>query len=183
MHDWQFRVDADEYEPSISPVIRDQERGTNIVFKLTARPLPQFTFEKPSGKTRVTAAAAVQPASAAPGDTVTIAIKARIAEGHWIYALEKSGSANLPTSIEAAVPGNLEADGPWRSPPPKIHEDGSRALPGESLFQRRYLVKYDAQPQKQKLRFKLTFQVCNDAVCWPPETIDMDSELEVVKRR
>ena len=183
MHDWQFRIDADGYESAISRVIKDEERGTNIDFRLTPRAVPQFTLEKPSGKTRVTAAAAVQPANAAPGDTVTVSIKARVAEGHWIYALEKSGSANLPTSIESASPRALEADGPWRGPAPKVHDDGSRALAGDLLFQRRYLVKYDAQPKNYKMPLKLTFQVCNDAVCFPPETIDMETEVEIVDRR
>ncbi len=183
MHDWQFRVDADGYQTAISRVIKDEERGTNIEFRLAPRPMPQFALEKPSGKTRVTAAAAVQPASAAPGDTVTVSVKARVAEGHWIYALEKSGSANLPTSIEGALPRVLEADGPWRGPVPKIHEDGARALAGDLLFQRRYLVKYDAQTKKYKMPLKLTFQVCNDAVCYPPEAIDMETEVEIVNRR
>ena len=145
---------------------------------------PQIAVEKPSGKTRVTAGVAPQPARVAAGETVTVFVKARIAEGHWIYALEKSGSKNLPTRMEDSVSAALEALGPWRSPAPKTQEDGSRTLTGDEVFfQRQYRIATDARAQKHKLRFKLEFQVCNDMVCWPPETIDMETELEVVKPR
>lgn len=183
MHDWQFRVEADGYEPGLSRVVRDDERGTNIVFQLVPSPVPQMSVEKPAGKTRVTAAAAVQPAKVAAGETVTVFARARIAEGHWIYALEDSGSENMPTSIDATLPSALEPDGPWRSPVPKTHPDGSRAFAETVLFQRRYLVEGDAKPAKHKLRFKLGFQVCNEALCWPPEAIDIETELEIVNRR
>jgi len=145
---------------------------------------PQITVAKPSGKTRVTAGVALQPARAAAGESVTVFVKARIAEGHWIYAMEESGSKNLPTRIEDSVPSALESRGPWRSPPPKTQEDGSRTLTGDEVFfQRQYRIATDARAQKSKLRFRLEFQVCNDMVCWPPETIDMETELEVVKPR
>jgi hypothetical protein len=145
---------------------------------------PQITVAKPSGKTRVTAGVALQPARAAAGESVTVFVKARIAEDHWIYAMEKSGSKNLPTRVDESVPSALESRGPWRSPAPNTQEDGSRILAGDDvLFQRQYRIATDARPQKYKLRFKLEVQVCNDMVCWPPETIDMETELEVVKSR
>jgi hypothetical protein len=183
MHDWQFRVEAEGYEPALSRVIRDEERGTNITFQLTRRAPPQMNVPTPSGKTRVTAAVALQPAAVGPGETFTVFIKARIAEGHWIYAMEDSGSENIPTSIEASVPRTAEPEAPWRRPQPKVLPDDSRRLGGEVLFSRPYLVEGYAQPQKHKLRFKLHFQVCNELVCWPPEAVDMETELEIVKPR
>jgi cytochrome c biogenesis DsbD-like protein len=183
MHDWQFRVEADGYEPALSRVIRDEERGTNIAFQLTRRAPPQINVPAPSAKARVTAAIAVQPSTVAPGETLTIFIKARVAEGHWIYALENSGSETIPTGIEASVPSALKAEGPWRSPAPKTQADESRTLAGELLFARPYLIESRTQPQKHKLRFKLKFQVCNELVCWPPESVDIETEVEIVRAR
>ena len=183
MHDWQFRVEADGYEPAISRVVRDAERGTNIAFELKPQPAPTIQVTAPSAKQRVSAAVALQPANAAPGEIVTVFIKVRIAEGHWIYALDKSGSENLPTRIEAKLPREIQQDGPWRGPEPKLKPDGARAIAGEALFSSRVLVEGYARSAKHKLLLKLEFQVCNDLVCWPPETIDMEAELEVVKPR
>jgi hypothetical protein len=150
---------------------------------LKRRAAPQIHVPAPSGKTRVTAGIALQPATVAPGETFTVFIKARVADGHWIYAMEDSGSENAPTDIEATVPRVIKADAPWHSPQPKIQADESRTLAEELLFSRAYLVDGYAQPQKHKLRFKLEFQVCNELVCWPPESIDMEAELEVVKAK
>ncbi|HTD86680.1 MAG TPA: protein-disulfide reductase DsbD domain-containing protein, partial [Candidatus Binatia bacterium] len=183
MHDWQFRVEADGYEPAVSRVIRDAERGTNIAFELKPQAAPRIDATAPSEKKRVTAALALQPASAAPGETVTAFIKVRIAEGHWIYALDKSGSENLPTRIEAKLPREIEQDGPWRGPEPKLKPDGARTIAGEVLFSSRFLIEGYARQAKHKLPFKFEFQVCNDLLCWPPETIDIEAELEVVKPR
>jgi hypothetical protein len=183
MHDWQFRVEADGYQPALSRVIRDEERGTNIAFQLTRRAPPQMIVPAPSQKARVTAAAAVQPPTVAPGETLTVFIKARIAEGHWIYALENSGSENMPTSIEGSLPPAINSDSPWRSPGPKILADESRILAGEVLFSQPCLIESYTEPRKHKLRFKLKFQVCNELVCWPPESVDIETEVEIVKAR
>ena len=183
MHDWQFRVEADGYEPAVSRVVRDAERGTNLIFELKPQPAPQITLPAPSGKQRVTAALALQPTNAAPGETVMVFIKARIAEGHWIYALDESGSENMPTRIEAKLPRLIGQDGPWRGPEPKLKADGTRTIAGEALFASRLMVQSYARAGKDKLQFKLEFQVCNELLCWPPESIDMEAELEIVKPR
>ncbi|HKQ39205.1 MAG TPA: hypothetical protein VJ063_14100 [Verrucomicrobiae bacterium] len=183
MHDWQFRVEADGYEPAVSRVIRDAERGTNIVFELKRQATPQIQVTAPTGKQRVTAVIALQPANVAPGETVTVFIKARIAEGHWIYSLEKSGSENSATRIEGKLPRDIQQEGPWRGPEPKLKADGARTIAGEALFSCRLLAGGYSRPAKHKLQFKFEFQVCNDLVCWPPESIDMEAELEVVKPR
>lgn len=183
MHDWQFRVEADGYEPGVSRVVRDAERGTNIVFELKPQTAPQITVAAPSGKQRVTAAVMLQPTNAAPGETVMVFIKVRIAEGHWIYALDKSGSENVPTRIEAKLARLIGQDGPWRGPEPKVKPDGARTIGGEALFSTRLMVEAYARPAKHKLEFKVEFQVCNELLCWPPASIDMETELEVVKAR
>ena len=181
MHDWQFRVEADGYEPAVSRIVRDEERGARLDFRLKPQPLPELPVPAPSGTRRVTAAAAVQPRKVRPGDTLTLFIKARVAAGHHIYALEDSGCSNLPTSPEVSLSRGLKPDGPWRGPEPKTLDDGSRTLSGEVLFKRRFLMNENGGGGKTlKLRSTLRFQVCNEALCWPAETISLETEFEVV---
>jgi hypothetical protein len=157
--------------------------GVLAAYAAPAPQPPSTTVAKPSDQARVTAGIAVRSAKAAPGEVVTVFVKARVAEGHWIYAMEKSRSKNIPTRIEDSVPIGFEARGPWRGPAPKV-QDGSRILAGDDLlFQRQFRIATRVEPQKCKLRFKLEFQVCNDLVCWPPESIDMEAELEIVRPR
>ena len=180
MHDWQFRVEADGYEPAVSRLVRDEERGARLEFRLTPRPLPELPVPAPSGAKRVTAAAAVQPRKVRPGDTLTLFVKVRVAAGHHIYALEDSGCSNLPTSLQESLSVGLRPDGPWRGPEPKTQEDGSRTLAGEVLFKRRLLIAGEPSSETHKLRALLRFQVCNEALCWPAETISLETEFEVV---
>jgi protocatechuate 3,4-dioxygenase beta subunit len=181
MHDWQFRVEADGYEPAVSRLVRDEERGARLDFRLTPRPLPELSVPAPRGARRVTAAVAVQPSKVRPGNTLTLFVKARVAAGHHIYALEESGCSNLPTTLEASLPGVLRPDGPWRGPEPKVQDDGSRTLAGEVLFKRRFLIEGNRSGARtHKLAATLRFQVCNEALCWPAETISLETEFEVV---
>src|SRR5262249_38902192 len=149
-------------------------------FRLTPRPRPEIAVAPPGGSKRVTAGAAVQPRAMRGGDSLTLFVKARIAPGHHIYALDDSGTRNIATSIDVALPGWLSAEGPWRGPEPKLNADGSRTLAGEVLFQRRFVVASGnaaGNVRSRKLAATLRFQVCNDAVCWPPETIHLETEF------
>src|SRR5262249_46871980 len=130
-----------------------------------------------------TAGIAVQPQNVRPGDTLTLFVKTRVAAGHHIYALEDSGCSNLPTSLDAALRGVLTPDGPWRGPEAKTQNDGSRTLAGAVLFQRRFLVESSANAWACTLPVTLRFQVCNEALCWPAETIPLETEFKVLERQ
>jgi|GEM_PF-6502170 len=181
MHDWQFRVEADGYEPAVSRLVRNEERGARLDFRVAPLPLPELSPPAPSATRRVTAAAAAQPRKLSPGDTLTMFVKARVAAGHHIYALDDSGCSNLPTSLEASLKGVLTPEGPWRGPEPKVLDDGSRSLAGDVLFKRRFIVERGGIGKSHKLAATLRFQVCNDALCWPAETISLEAEFEVVR--
>jgi Carboxypeptidase regulatory-like domain len=183
MHEWQFRAEALGYAPAVSRVVLDRERGLELDFELEPVPPPEIALAAPAGKTRVTAGAALQPGQARPGESVTLFVKARVAPGHHIYALDDSGCGNLPTAIKASWPRLLQPDGPWRGPEPKVARDGSRTLEGELLFQRRFLVERGAAARVHTLPIRLEFQVCNEALCWPAEKIDLETKLEVLPSR
>jgi uncharacterized GH25 family protein len=179
MHDWQFRVEADGYEPALSRVVPDAERGTRLEFKLKPQPLPELAAA-PTAAKRITAGVAVQPASVHVGEAVALFVKARLAPGFHIYALEDSGCKNLPTSIEFSLSQGLRMDGSWRGPEPREQDDGSRTLAGDMLFRRSFVIEQGARIGKHTLPVQLHFQVCNEALCWPPETISLETEFEVL---
>jgi hypothetical protein len=142
--------------------------------------LPQITVPPPEGTNRVTAGAIIQPAIASPGDSITVIVKVRIAPGHWIYALENSGSRNQPTAFETQHDGQpLRSVGPWRGPEPKTKSDGSRIYAGEAVFQRRFVLESPAKEATRKLPITIKYQVCNEALCWPPATISVEPVLRV----
>ena len=182
MHDWQFRVEADGHAPALSRVLRDAERGSRLEFRLQPQPMPEMGVAAPSPAERVATGVAVQPGHVRPGETVTVFVKVRLAPGFHIYALEDSGGSNVPTTINASLRLRqvLEADSPWRGPEPQSQPDSSRTLAGDLVFQRRFLVKDHAQPGRYQLPLTVYLQVCNEALCWPPETIALETQLDVL---
>ena len=146
--------------------------------------VPEFAVPALGATNRVTAAAMIYPTSASRGDIVTLFVKVRVAPGHHIYALEKPGTRNLPTSFETELPvSTLRPEGPWRGPEPKVNEDGSRTFSGDLLFQRRFRVEPQAATGACEAVLKLNFQVCNEALCWPPATIPLKFQLKVERSR
>jgi hypothetical protein len=180
-HAWQFRVEADGYAPKISRVINDEERGTNIDFRLEHEQIPEIAVAAPTGTNRVTASAIIQPNPASPGDSITVLVKLRIAPGHWIYSMDNSGSANLPTALVVPPWVPFRSVGNWRRPEPKSKEDGSKTYSGEVVFQHRFTMEPGAAEVTQKLPITISYQVCSEALCWPPATISLVPELNVVR--
>jgi hypothetical protein len=103
----------------------------------------------------------------------------RIAPGHWIYALDDSGSRNLATTVTSGPLFRLTE--PWRTSPPKVKSDGSRTYTGEVVLQGRFQIDRAVVDGIQRLPVTLKYQVCNEALCWPPATISLEPVLKVVR--
>ena len=147
----------------------------------TATATPEIVVPVPKGTNRVTAAAVFHPVTAHAGETVSLLVKARIAPGHWIYAVDDSGSHNVATTVitESGHPFRLAE--PWRSSQPKVKSDGSRVYAAEVVLQSRFQIDRAAADGMQRLPVTLRYQVCNEALCWPPATISLEPVLKVVR--
>jgi hypothetical protein len=144
------------------------------------RSASEIQVPAPSGTNRVTAAALIDPGTARSGDAVKVRIKLRIKSGHWIYALENSGSHSLPTELIIPSELPLRAKGPWRGPEPKSKTDGSKTYAGEVVFERGFVVGAVEEKKTVKLPITIKYQVCNEALCWPPATISLEPSLTVI---
>lgn len=164
-----------------SRVLSPDETGATVDFVLQPEALPEIDLPPLGPGENITAAASVQSATVAAGDSVTIYFKARIATGHHIYALEDSGTGNSPTDFEIRLPGGISTTGGWHGPDPVVLADRSRVYKGEPLFRTRLTTTSWMRPGKYKLPIKMTFQICNEDLCWPPNTITRQVELEVTR--
>jgi hypothetical protein len=181
MHDWQFRVEAEGYQPVVSPVFPHEASGTNFDFALQPAGVPLIAVDPPTNGERVSMGVAFQTKKASTGQAVGIFIRMRIAPGHHIYALDESGSNNQPTAIKVKFPPNysFSLEGPWRGPEPKVVK-GQRIYEGDLLFRNQMLAGSYMAQQTHKFSFEVTFQVCNEALCWPPEKVIREAGLEIV---
>jgi hypothetical protein len=136
-----------------------------IYLVISAPTVPDIKLEAPSAAQRINMAVVVGRNS--ENKEIPVFVKVRLAPGYHIYALEKTNSPNQATEIEAALPPGLRLDGPWRGPEPKKLADGSRVYENEAVFTN--VLK--GTPKGQKVEITVSFQVCNELLCWPPEKL------------
>lgn len=150
------------------------------LYRPATEPLPKLPVPAPSSSQRIAAGALISPASGKPGDSLRVFVKMRMAPGFHIYAMEKSGLASQATTLELSLPACLKAKGPWRGPEPTSNEDGSRTFKGEVVFDRELTVLSPPDQADVKVRIQVQYQVCSEALCWPPSTIRLETPLQVV---
>ncbi|QDU72947.1 protein-disulfide reductase DsbD family protein [Mucisphaera calidilacus] len=126
---------------------------------------------------------------AQPGDQRALAITLKIADHHHINpdaAQIPEDSFAFPTSLEATTDSSLLL-GSVQYPRPEIIEVqyAPEPIPTYGHTTRLYLpvvVPDDAQPGTQTIQLTLTYQACDDQVCYPPTTINLEAALTILPR-
>jgi DsbC/DsbD-like thiol-disulfide interchange protein len=135
---------------------------------------PEMKIAQPTADERVSGGAAF---GTAEKNRVPVFFKVRMAPGFHIYSLEaKAGSANKPTHFELEAPDGVRSKNPWRGPKPKRMSDGAFAYEEEAIFWTLLDVSKDAKAGPIKI--KMTFQACNEVLCWLPETIVRELQFQ-----
>ena len=125
--------------------------------------------------------ARIEPARAAPGDTVALIVTMTVREGHHTYgANEKLGP---PTSISVDDPGGLEPAGLPEVPPGDFHssevlEDGWW-LAGTFELRQALRIPADAVAGDVTVKATVHYQVCDDRLCYNPDPGTVQATLTV----
>jgi hypothetical protein len=123
----------------------------------------------------------VRPAAATVGDTVTVAVRMKIAPSWHTYAAAGKGAPAVVTRVEDALPTGAKAAGAWQLPEALPHADGGAHYTGDVVFLRD--VKLEATPAGTiELPVTVSFQACDRERCLPPETVKVTARLEVRAR-
>lgn len=142
---------------------------------------PNIAIPVPTVTNRLTAGVVAEPNRIQRGERITVFLRVRVAEGCHIYAFEKSKGSAVPTSIKIGLPNSLVPIDDWQGPKPKLERDGTRTFSGSLLFRRRFRVDGRFPEGDAKIPVQFSYQVCNEAVCWPPEMKQLECQLEIVK--
>jgi DsbC/DsbD-like thiol-disulfide interchange protein len=116
---------------------------------------------------------------AAPGDNFDVTVQVRIAKGYHIYG---AGSTNAPfivTSLDLPLPKGIQAAGDWIAPKPVRAKDGAMIYTNLIQFQRALKVKSDAPVKPLTLSVELHFQACDEKMCYPPNSLALETSLLV----
>ena len=124
-----------------------------------------------------TLTAAVEPAEAKPGDTVTFKVTAKLDAGFHIYKYSKEqGSGPVPTSFDFFDPAGLEIEGDWTaSRNPEKHKDPNfpdvasvEYYEDEVTWSIKLKIPATAAPGKKVLRTQARYMVCDAKTCSIP---------------
>jgi DsbC/DsbD-like thiol-disulfide interchange protein len=129
----------------------------------------------------VVAAAALQPARARPGETVTLVIEVRTAPGWHIYAVEAGPGPVVPTALTLQLPPGWSAVGDWVVPEAGSNLDGpGKIYEGAFAFRRPLTVAEQASAGAVEVNCDLRYQACDPFGCRPPAVLTVSARADIV---
>ena len=146
----------------------------------TMAPLADVSVEvaDPTTDNVVTLGAAVDKATVAVGDIVTLAIRAKMAPTWHIYAVKgtQTTGVNVPTTFDLKLPAGLEQVGGWDAPESHAISADTWAYDTDVVF--RTQIKATAAGS-HTINCAVGHQSCNDSSCLAPTSADVSVALAV----
>jgi hypothetical protein len=134
--------------------------------------------DDPTEDRPVVLSAVVRPAAATVGDTVTVAVRMRIAPGWHTYAAAGKTEAAVLTRVEDALPVGAKPVGAWRLPKGLSQEGGGEHYTGDVVFLRTVTLEA-TPPGPVEIPVTVSFQACDQERCLPPQSVKLTARLEV----
>jgi thioredoxin:protein disulfide reductase len=155
----------------------------SIFLLVIAAAVPSAAQQIPSGRDVVSPAAYVSLEPVARGSTFQLAVVLRIRNGFHINARQPSADYLIPTDLRADVPAGFKA-GDVSYPKGELHTFSFSKKPlnvyEDKIILRMTLTALPNAPLgAQHLPLKLHYQACNNEVCLPPATLDVDAPITV----
>jgi hypothetical protein len=126
----------------------------------------------------VTAAAWLAPPTAVPGGATELRVKVRVAGGYHLYTAAGAKPPFTAASVEIKPSDHVRPNG-------QCHVEGADArerLTGVAEFRQPLRVSEDAAAGHHEVVCVLTFQACNDELCWPPRNLVLKTSFSVVRQ-
>ena len=127
-----------------------------------------------------------EPAEAKPGQTVTLKIIVQLADGYFTYpAVQPAPEAKYSVnSIVFPKDGPVvfvgETIDPVEPKSKKIEDYEILTYPGGGTFARKAVVPPSAKAGAAAAKVKLKLLVCDENVCFPPKTHDLEVSLKIL---
>jgi len=145
---------------------------------------PRLPAQMPSGKDVVAPTAYVSLDPAGRGSTAQVAVVMKIRPGFHVNAREKSAEYLIATDLKSNLPAGFSA-GDVIYPKGKLEKFAFSKTP-LNVYQDTVVLKMplsvlaSAPTGEQHIPLKLRYQACNQEVCLPPTTLDVDAVVNVV---
>jgi hypothetical protein len=146
------------------------------------KPAPEIEVDvaEPSAQVPVTVGISSSPRSVQPGQFFDVLVRARIAEGHHIYAANPfSTNVFIPTTAKLTLPEGVEAVSDWITPAVSRAKDRELIYTNSIVFHQSLKVNPKARPGPVSIKGELRCQACNDQLCWPPKNLPFSTAVTI----
>ncbi len=146
--------------------------------------LPSARPQIPSGREVVAPSAYVSLEPVARGASFQLAVVLKIRNGFHINARKPSAEYLIPTDLRPALPAGFKSTGEIAYPQGELKTFAFSKTP-LNVYQDKIILRVPlaAQPDAplgvQHIPLNLRYQACNNEVCLPPVTLDVDAQLTV----
>jgi hypothetical protein len=146
--------------------------------------LPSAHPQIPSGREVVAPSAYVSLEPVARGSNFQLAVVLKIRPGFHINARKPSAEYLIPTDLHAILPAGFKSAGEIAYPKGELKTFAFSKTP-LNVYQDQIILRLPlaAQPDAplgaQHIPLKLHYQACNNEVCLPPVTLDVDAQVTV----
>jgi cytochrome c biogenesis DsbD-like protein len=146
--------------------------------------LPSAQPQIPSGREVVAPSAFVSLDPVARGSSFQLAVVLKIRPGFHINARKPSSEYLIPTDLRASLPAGFKPAGEISYPKGELRTFAFSKTP-LNVYQDQVVLRVPltAQPDAplgaQHIPLKLRYQACNNEVCLPPVTLDVDAPVTV----
>jgi thiol:disulfide interchange protein DsbD len=121
-----------------------------------------------------------------PGATFPVKLTAKIQDGWHIYGLKPVADGPIPTRIWIAAGQSARLAGPVQAADPQTMQDASfnmevQLYEGEAEFVLPLRVDSGTAPGAQKIVVNASYQSCDNKLCLPPKTVQVEAAVTVAK--
>jgi hypothetical protein len=146
--------------------------------------LPSAHPQIPSGREVVAPSAYVSLEPVARGSSFHLAVVLKIRPGFHINARKPSAEYLIPTDLRANLPAGFKSNGEISYPQGELRTFAFSKTP-LNVYEDKVVLRVPlaAQPDAplgaQHIPLKLRYQACNNEVCLPPVTLDVDAPVTI----
>jgi hypothetical protein len=147
--------------------------------------LPSAHPQIPSGREVVAPSAYVSLEPVGRGSSFQLAVVLKIRPGFHINARKPSAEYLIPTDLRANLPTGFKSAGEISYPQGELRTFAFSKTP-LNVYEDKVVLRVPlaAQPDAplgaQHIPLKLRYQACNNEVCLPPVTLDVDAPVTIV---
>jgi hypothetical protein len=159
--------------------------AVTAVLLIIVAALPSAHPQIPSGREVVSPSAYVSLEPVARGSSFQLAVVLKIRPGFHINARKPSADYLIPTDLRANLPAGFKSAGEISYPKGELRTFAFTKTP-LNVYEDKVILRVplsaqsDAPLGAQHVPLKLRYQACNNEVCLPPVTLDVDAPVTVV---